>query len=191
MIFLGMNKYIRKNMNKDIKIIDNFLTSSELKEMQLHMLGHNFPWFYQDKVVGPKAEQEESPDNFQFVHNIYYLNKPNSTVYSEFIEPMFVRKLEKQLSLGALIRIKLNLTLKTKNIEEILPYHCDFPEPQFKKSFTAVYYLNTNNGYTKFEDGTKAESIENRFVVFPTPLKHTRATTSDQKIRVVLVFNFF
>ena len=64
-------------------------------------------------------------------------------------------------------------------------------QSQFKKSFTAIYYLNTNNGYTKFEDGTKIESIENKFVVFPNTLKHTSATTSDRKIRVVLVFNFF
>ena len=82
-----------------------------------------------------KWGKKESPDNFQFVHNIYYLNKPNSSIYPQFIEPMFVRKLEKQLNLGALIRIKSNLTLKTKTINEILPYHWDFSEPQFKKKF--------------------------------------------------------
>lgn len=177
-------------MNKDIKIMDNFLAKNELTELQSHILDNEFPWFYQDKVVG-NEEGEESSDNFQFVHNIYYLNKPNSTIYSQLIEPMFVRKLEKQLSLGALIRIKSNLTIKTENINEILPYHCDFPEPQFVKSFTAVYYVNTNNGYTKFEDGSKVESIENRFVIFPTYLKHTNATTSDTKTRVVIVFNYF
>jgi len=178
-------------MNKDIKIIDNFLLKNELIKLQSHILTNEFPWFYQDKVVGNEEGEKESPDNFQFVHNIYYLNKPNSSIYSQLIEPLFVRKLEKQLSLGALIRIKSNLTFKTKTINEILPYHCDFPEPQFKKSFTAVYYLNTNNGYTKFEDGTKIESVENKFVIFPTYLKHTNATTSDTKIRVVIVFNFF
>ena len=133
----------------------------------------------------------ENPDNFQFTHNIYYLNKPNSTIYSKLIEPLFIRKLEKQLSLGALIRIKSNLTLKTKTTYEILPYHNDFVEEQFKNSFTAVYYLNTNNGYTKFEDGTEVESIENRFAIFPTYLKHTNATTSNTKTRIVIVFNFF
>jgi len=178
-------------MNKDIKIIESFLPSAELIELQSHMFNNDFPWFYHDKIVGGVGNTKESPDNFQFVHSIYYLNKPNSTFYSQLIEPMFVRKLEQQLSLGAIIRIKSNLTLRTKNIEEVLPYHCDFPEPQFKKSFTAIYYLNTNNGYTKFEDGTKIESIENKFVVFPNTLKHTSATTSDRKIRVVLVFNFF
>jgi len=178
-------------MNKDIKIMDNFLAKNELTELQSHMLDNEFPWFYQDKVVGNEEGEKESSDNFQFVHNIYYLNKPNSTIYSQLIEPMFVRKLEKQLSLGALIRIKSNLTIKTENINEILPYHCDFPEPQFVKSFTAIYYVNTNNGYTKFEDGSKVESIENRFVIFPTYLKHTNATTSDTKTRVVIVFNYF
>ena len=178
-------------MNKNIKIIDNFLSEDELTKLQSYILSNEFPWFYHDQVVGNEVGEKESPDNFQFVHNIYYLNKPNSSIYPQFIEPMFVRKLEKQLNLGALIRIKSNLTLKTKTINEILPYHWDFSEPQFKKSFTAVYYLNTNNGYTKFEDGTKIESVENKFVIFPTYLKHTNATTSNTKTRVVIVFNYF
>tara|TARA_R110002020_G_scaffold1138_1_gene5538 strand:- start:1458 stop:1994 length:537 start_codon:yes stop_codon:yes gene_type:complete len=178
-------------MNKNIKIIDNFLSEDELTKLQSYILSNEFPWFYHDQVVGNEVGEKESPDNFQFVHNIYYLNKPNSSIYPQFIEPMFVRKLEKQLNLGALIRIKSNLTLKTKTINEILPYHWDFSEPQFKKSFTAVYYLNTNNGYTKFEDGTKIESVENKFVIFPTYLKHTNATPSNTKTRVVIVFNYF
>jgi hypothetical protein len=178
-------------MNKDIKIIDNFLSKTEFTDLKNNMLGNRFPWFYNPSVVGLK---DENPDNFQFVHNAYYLNKPNSDFYQKCLEPLFIKKL-RDLKLGALIRIKANLTVKTGKVIEVLPYHCDFgdgdPESPFHKSLTAIYYVNTNNGYTKFEDGTKIESVENRFVIFPTFLKHTSATTSDQKIRAVIVFNYF
>ena len=53
---------------------------------------------------------------------------------------------------------------------------------------TAIYYVNTNNGYTKFEDGTVVNSVENRCVVFDSSLRHTGTTCTDQKTRVVINF---
>ena len=31
---------------------------------------------------------------------------------------------------------------------------------------TSVYYINTNNGYTEFNDGTKIESVENSSIIY-------------------------
>ena len=55
---------------------------------------------------------------------------------------------------------------------------------------TAVFYINTNNGYTEFEDGTRSESIANRMVTFPANLKHRGTTCSDEKTRIVINFNY-
>ena len=55
----------------------------------------------------------------------------------------------------------------------------------------ALLFLNTNDGYTKFEDGTKVESIANRMVIFPTNIKHTGTTCTDQQSRIVLNINWF
>jgi len=52
-------------------------------------------------------------------------------------------------------------------------------------------YVNTNNGYTKFEDGTKVESVANRLVTFPANMKHKGTSCTDEKIRVVINFNYF
>ena len=38
---------------------------------------------------------------------------------------------------------------------------------------TSVMYLNTNNGYTLFEDGTKVDSVANRLVTFNNSTKHS------------------
>ena len=54
---------------------------------------------------------------------------------------------------------------------------------------TSVYYLNTNNGYTLFEDG-KVDSVENRMVTFNLNTKHSGTTATDTKRRVVLNFNY-
>ena len=51
--------------------------------------------------------------------------------------------------------------------------------------------MNTNNGYTLFEDGTKVDSIANRMVVFDGNTKHTGSThTDDDRFRFVLNINF-
>ena len=57
-------------------------------------------------------------------------------------------------------------------------------------SLTAIYYVNTNNGYTYFEDGQKVESVENRLVIMPSNLPHAGATCTDELRRVVINFNY-
>ena len=56
---------------------------------------------------------------------------------------------------------------------------------------TAIYYVNSNDGYTLFEDGTKVESVGNRLVRFPTNIKHTGTTCTDANRRVLINFNWF
>ena len=51
--------------------------------------------------------------------------------------------------------------------------------------------MNTNDGYTEFEDGTKVESVANRLVTFPANLKHTGTSCTDEKTRIVINFNYF
>ena len=64
-------------------------------------------------------------------------------------------------------------------------------EEKLKHWTTAIFYLNSNNGYTEFEDGTKVESVANRFVSFPSTLKHRGTSCTDENVRVVINFNYF
>ena len=50
--------------------------------------------------------------------------------------------------------------------------------------------MNTNNGYTRFEDGTKVESVANRMVTFPNQMMHTGTTTTDSEYRLVINLNY-
>ena len=83
-------------------------------------------------------------------------------------------------------KIKVNMNPRTPKIIEHglhtdLPYLCK----------TGILYLNTNNGYTVFEDGTKVESVQNRFVSFDSNIKHSGSTCSNQKVRLVININYF
>ena len=55
---------------------------------------------------------------------------------------------------------------------------------------TAIFYVNTNDGYTEFEDSTRVESVANKIVIFDSKLKHRGTTCTNQKTRVVINLNY-
>ena len=56
---------------------------------------------------------------------------------------------------------------------------------------TGIFSINTCNGYTKLEDGTKIDSVANRMLLFDASRPHTPSTTTDQTVRVNINFNYF
>ena len=51
--------------------------------------------------------------------------------------------------------------------------------------------MNTCNGYTHFEDGSKVHSVANRLAIFPSTMFHSGSTCTDKDMRVVINFNYF
>ena len=92
-------------------------------------------------------------------------------------------------------RIKANLLTRTSTIVEN-EFHTDIgtlvkkPE-KLAQWTTSILYINTNNGYTKFEDGTKVESVANRLLTFPANMKHAGTSCTNERVRVVINFNYF
>ena len=73
-------------------------------------------------------------------------------------------------------------------LPECHKYHVDYEFP----CMSGLFYLNTNDGYTKFEkDNLKVESIANRFVSFPTHLSHASSSCTNDKVRYNINFNYF
>ena len=163
-----------------IQIIDNFLDGVSFNKIQTLMLCNGtVSWFY-----NPFVNSEKDPEHyFQFTHTFYADACPQSNHWTE-LHPVF-----KKLKIFSLIRVNANLLTKSAEIVEH-GYHVDFNPPHsiFK---TSIFYINTNNGYTKFEDGTKVESVANRMVVFDGNLKHTGTTCTDSNVRVVVNFNYY
>ena len=90
-----------------------------------------------------------------------------------------------RLKVQSWVRIKANFSPKNVNIiEQRLHRDGSFGD------YTAVYYINSCNGYTYFEDGYKVKSVANRIVIFPRDTKHSGTTSSDS-YRQVINFNYY
>ena len=155
-------------------IVDNFLEPDDFHNLQILMLGEEIPWYYMDKIDYPDDE-----DKFQFTHAFYDGgdNGPYTVRLFHFISDPY--------------RIKANLIPRTSEIK-VGKFHTDINEKKLlpESHTTSILYVNTNNGYTEFEDGTKVESVANRFVTFPTETKHRGTSCTDKKVRIVINFNY-
>jgi hypothetical protein len=164
-------------------IIDGFLKHDEFKKLQTYMMSPDFQWRFMPVI----SHINEKGNKFQFVHLFYQNCKPISPDYS-ILAPVF-----RAINMKSLYRIKSNLLTRTPEIVEN-DFHydvSDFTPEQAKHWTTSILYINTNNGYTKFETGEKIESVENRLITFSANLRHTGASCSDERSRVVINFNYF
>lgn len=163
-----------------MKLYENFISSSDLSVIQNSMLEGVMHWYY-NPCVDYYGDEKDYLDNYQFTHNFY----GNNVINSDYIKILY--PIIEKLKPRSLIRIKANLSTRTEKIISH-QYHTDF---DYSDSKTAIFYVNTNDGYTLFRDGTKVESIENRLIVFDSLTEHTGTTCTDAKVRVVVNINYF
>ena len=152
-------------------ILNNFMFNMDQKEGV-----HNFV----DAKPVPWHVTKHNSTSIHFYHLIYDQQNITSQWFN-ILGPVLY-----ELNPKSLVRIKVNLFPKTIEIEEH-GYNVDFPF----ECTTSIFYLNTNNGYTKFEDGTVVESISNRLLTFSTLCKHTSSSCTDVEARVNINFNYF
>tara|TARA_Y100001938_G_C7906122_1_gene337136 strand:- start:43 stop:600 length:558 start_codon:yes stop_codon:yes gene_type:complete len=182
-----------------MKIIDNFLNKNDFLKIQDAFLSERCKWEWADVIKND--EINNSSYNFQFVHELYlpflvieedrdlkeifkeaWLLKQTPIPEEDEIKPLL-----KALKTSAIIKSKVNLTTRTPTLIEH-GFHVDHPFPNAK---TAVFYLNTCDGYTLFKNGDKVESIENRVVIFDSDLLHTGTTVTNKSRRVVVNINYY
>ena len=161
-----------------MKIIDNFLDEDEFNIIQQYFLNDSFVWHLNDSI----ANKRQGIDQYQFTHTFFDISKPSLQNYSSFLQPLLL-KLKPQY----IFRIKANLRPRTTQ-GVLSDYHVDMSLNQQ----TAIYYLNTNNGYTKFQDNTLEDvpSVANRLLTFYGGLKHCGCSATDSNYRIVLNINY-
>lgn len=169
-------------------ISDNFLEQSEFEHLRDEMLSQRFPWAYSQTTSGKDQNQDlEHFANQQMYHIFFGLSHQIHQEHSPSMQ--LIWPLLKKLAPLALIRIKANLQFGTTEIYQP-PFHTD-NDPNGVDFKTCVYYLNTNNGTTVFEDTREfVESVENRIVIFDGKRRHAGTTCTDKKMRMVLNLNF-
>ena len=157
-----------------IEVIDNFLPEEEFKSIQSLMMGGEFNWFYGEGMT------YKNDGLFLMVHMFFQpevgSNSEHLPMWNTFMNKVEAKKCE---------RIKANLTFRTPTIEPA-QYHIDYPDMK-----TAIFYINTNNGYTELESGVRVNSVANRVCIFDSNLKHRGTThTEPDHQRIVVNFNY-
>ena len=159
------------------EVIDNFLSEEEYLKIKHLMLDKWFSWFYTPKVA---LETDGADEIMYFVHTFQEKEFQVKSPYLSNLQPIL-----KKLNITDLWRIKGNLFPNQNKFVEHTP-HKDYDEPHQ----AAIYYINTNNGYTKLEDGTKVSSIANRMLFFDGSKNHQSTNCTDEKIRLNINFNY-
>tara|TARA_Y100001970_G_C14221637_1_gene853022 strand:- start:301 stop:789 length:489 start_codon:yes stop_codon:yes gene_type:complete len=162
-----------------MKQIDNFLDKKDFEDLKTVLLDPTFPWALNHGVSYPYD------GHIQFTHTIY-----NDNVFQSTWTLGGLDIFKEKLNIQSLVRAKVNLLPKNEKIIEH-EAHIDIPDPK-DGLMTAILYMNTNNGYTKFESGEKVDSVENRLVIFDAKTKHSGSTNScDAPYRLVFNLNYF
>jgi hypothetical protein len=162
----------------DYEVIDNFLPEEEFSILYDKISSPNFPWYYQANTID-LSDDPSKEKFFYFTHNIVNESKVNSP-YFEYLQEII-----KILETKHIMRIIINLTPSVPTVLQEIE-HEDYIFPHKG----ALLYLNTNNGPTVLEDGTKIDSIRNRLLKFDTSRPHSASRCSDQKVRLNIIFNY-
>ena len=161
-----------------MKVIDDFLSIPDFDKLKQYLCGPKFEWYLQPHII----DNKEGLDQFQFVHCFYNVAKPHLNNWSSILDPV-VDTLKAQY----IFRIKANCRPRTSQ-GVLSDYHTDMDLNQQ----TAILYLNTNNGYTKFKDNSlkDVKSVANRLVTFYGGLEHCGCSCTDDNTRIVLNINY-
>jgi len=185
-------------MHPSIKITDNFLDEDIFNQIAT-VVRKDFYWHYLDRISYSRKREDdhhrkvETPehDHFQFVCPIYDHYEPAHKAPWQLIQPII-----QKINAKAWIRIKANLMTRADQ-HYVSGHHYDIQGISYEdtktpwKNTTAVLYLNTCNGYTIFKDGTRCDSVANRFVEFDNDLLHSGVRQTDTKVRMLINFNYF
>ena len=114
------------------------------------------------------------------IHMVYFEHTPVSSLWENLTQAV-----ELLPELKALIRIKVNFYPVTSTLTE----HAVHTDNDFTHK-GAVLSLTTCDGYTKLEDGTKIDSVENRLVIFDAGKPHNSTSTTTPIGRYNINFNY-
>ena len=184
-----------------INLQDDYLTKVEFGQLREEVFFGGIPWYYNEEKVGG----EDNFNNYQFTH-VFYETNSDARLFTRSEKFPLMLPILSRLSIIGIYRIKANLEplkvgLDVWHGEEgtvsnvvsgvdryYSPFHTDY---ECDNMTTGIFYMNTCDGYTEFEDGSKVECRANRFITFPSSLKHRGVSQLDARFKCVINFNYF
>ena len=161
-----------------MEIKENYLPKKEYDLLFDAMTNHWFPWGFVPVQVASDHDGSpyySSPDinDWHLTHMVYdgQYNSPHQPVFNYLVHSLNAEKI---------YRVKANLLLPCgEHVKS--GFHTDGDDVK-----TTIFYLNTCNGYTELEDGTKIDCVKNRLATFDSNIKHNAVRQTDTKTRYVI-----
>jgi hypothetical protein len=161
------------------QVVDDFLPKKDIETLKKTIMSDNFPWYYQPVVEG---EDVLNRGNYAyFTHLLLNDGIQNSNILNtvlDSIKPHFEWKM-----IG---RVKCNLYPNSENLIE----HRDHVDAQWEHK-GLIISLNTCDGATVLEDGSRIESVENRALFFDPSKPHHSTNCTNDKSRININVNYF
>jgi hypothetical protein len=191
-----------------IEIIDDCIPTQQQDELEKHLTGIYFPWYYCGSKQYGNDVPEPSPyekvlehypnvdDTPQMIHLIYTEQGDFSDVFPKLSSLISAPK----HTVDRIIRIKANLTWPSTTPNTLSIPHCDYHGDE--KFLTAIYYVNDNDGDTVIFDKKFGEDTSNmkelqrispkkgRMIIFDGHLLHSGTNPTINKPRIVINYNF-
>jgi hypothetical protein len=178
-----------------IEVVDNFLPSDVWHSLYRKLLmsdkgnphtmvDDGIKWNYNPTI---SVNGDGSSSTGYFLHNLLFdINK--SEMFDTIAKPV-----ESALNLDhykTLHRAKVNLYPRTRKVEPH-GFHVDLIDDKGDTldHVNCVYYVNSNDGYTEFEDGSRVASVENRIVIFDGHIKHRSTSCTNEPCRISINMN--
>jgi len=155
-------------------IITNVLPLETFGSVKKFMESNEIPWYFYPAV----GHSDDSSDSY-FTHTFFDNGSINSNSFS-ILNPVL-----DVLKCTNLLRVRANLyTAKPTLIEHAR--HTDFDYEH--KAF--IFYVNTNDGFTRLEESVVINSIENQGVFFDGSKNHNSTNCTNAPCRITLSVNY-
>ena len=166
-----------------MRIIENFLPENNFRFIQTLLMSNNFP-YYRQEWVG-------TPDDISLTSLLTHLliydgEKKTDEAFQKIIMEPIANKLRQENNSLNIVRAKVNL-YPYQNEHMKSTYHVD----QDIEHKVLLLPINTNNGYTEFESGTRFQSIENTAIIFDGNLKHRSVSQTDNSAKINININYY
>jgi hypothetical protein len=173
-------------MDSNYEVIDNFLSEEDAKALNDLLFFANGDSKIQYNYVAD-VNISSKRNQFAFARVVMDQWKTTFDGSSIFIESIMT-ELVKRLKQGIKVyRAKVNLFTRTVE-NDGLGMHADLNTPDYQ---TIIYYVNDNNGGTRFADGTFVEQKRNRALIVHGPVLHESVTQTDTNVRVNININYY
>jgi len=159
----------------DYEVKDNYFEPSYFLDMQRTFMSPKIPWSFEAKT----NNNHPVDDNEFYFHSLVYMTEPCLMEYEMFL-PLW-----NLFQIRSLMRIKANCYPSKEN----RVVHSPHVDQDFSHK-GAIISINSCDGYTILEDGTKIESVANRVLFFDPGRSHSSTNCTNAKARFNINVNW-